>query len=1099
MKTKQWKIGLLVATVLSVGLLLTCGDIEAGGRSNNEEIFDGTVTGVTITSVTVAVKGQTLQLTAAVSGTGNYSRAVTWSSPEIEYYDTVSGTKINAATGLLTIALGEMVTEITVVATSKSDSTRKAEETIRIFSQSQLPTVTSVTVNPSSATVTAGGATEQFTATVAGTNSPTQNVTWSIVQMDRSPDTTISPSGAFKVAADEPYSLLTVRATSTIDLSKYGEAAVNVASMRVIISPAVPVALKGGTLQLNAIVGGSPSITWSIKDTDKNAGTTISSTGLLTVASAESKSSITVIAASDTLSAEVTVNLYSSGELPTVTSVTVSPSAPTVTAGYAQPFTATVVGTNSPAQNVTWSIVESNKNPGTTINENGTLFVSTAETLTSLTIRATSAVDTSKNGTTTVTVTPSSSGGRQPITTPFSSLTSTGGYKIAINTNTEYQEMHGFGASDCWSGNFVGQWGGASGEFPRFPYKQPSINLSWTPPGNWTNTDVQNVKNQIADWLFSQEFFSDGNPKGIGLSEWRVNLGAGSLEQALTGQNSKIGTVNRGNWSNSIGAWERMAECFLRDIDNPWQGPNGEGTAGKTRPSGNPTLYYDWTKQAGQQYWMREARKRGLEKLVAFSNSPPVPFTLSGTGNNAATNSNSPSGSDNTYSQITSTGNLKDADYASFAEYMADVANHFADPAQNVVDPYLGRPLSLRFNYISPVNEPQWGWNGDKQEGSPWSNGNIAKLVRAIDTALQSPSRRPFVDTSNTKQLITEAAQWDHLTGGSGGSGDKMNQIDAFYNPGRSTYVGNLASMKPWKMGGHTYWTHSNDSTAVSVRDAVKTAANARVHSDNSNLPVDIWSTEFCGLSGGSGLPNVNAYFDFALFTAKLAHQDITRANARTFSFWTALDMEDSGQSKFSLIAYAPGSTTYDHDAFKTSPLTRPGAIKSQATLWAMGHFSLFVRPNFRRIGIEIQDASNASAPNRLNYYGSTNTDYVSNVMATAYKSPPGYKDFVTGRNVDRVVVVYVNMASIDTKLLAVEINNGDKKPYDIRVFMTNVDNVNGGNQTTSSNESNKLGMRIQSPSSSSTAVNRGQGIYMIPRRSMVTVVYDFLPDTVTQ
>jgi endo-1,4-beta-xylanase len=88
----------------------------------------------------------------------------------------------------------------------------------------------------------------------------------------------------------------------------------------------------------------------------------------------------------------------------TVTSVTVSPPSASVAKGGSQTFTATVTGTNSPAQTVTWTIETVGKNAGTAIDGTGKLTVAAAETLTSLTVRATSTVDTTKYGTATVTV-----------------------------------------------------------------------------------------------------------------------------------------------------------------------------------------------------------------------------------------------------------------------------------------------------------------------------------------------------------------------------------------------------------------------------------------------------------------------------------------------------------------------------------------------------------------------------------------------------------------------------------------------------------------------------------------------------------------------
>jgi hypothetical protein len=89
--------------------------------------------------------------------------------------------------------------------------------------------------------------------------------------------------------------------------------------------------------------------------------------------------------------------------VPTVTGVSVSPLSVGVVKGFTQQFTVIVIGTNDPAQTVTWSIVESHQS-GTTISVAGLLTVAAVETAVSLTVRATSTVDPSKDGTASVTV-----------------------------------------------------------------------------------------------------------------------------------------------------------------------------------------------------------------------------------------------------------------------------------------------------------------------------------------------------------------------------------------------------------------------------------------------------------------------------------------------------------------------------------------------------------------------------------------------------------------------------------------------------------------------------------------------------------------------
>jgi len=180
--------------------------------------------------------------------------------------------------------------------------------------------------------------------------------------------------------------------------------------------------------------------------------------------------------------------------------------------------------------------------------------------------------------------------------------------------------------------------------------------------------------------------------------------------------------------------------------------------------------FYDFSKCAGQQYFMREAKKRGTEILIGFSNSPLVCWTKSGTGNNIVKGSPISGGN---YTSQGRSANLQDDKYDDYANYLGDVAEYFN--GQSVVDNY-GNTKSLRFNYISPVNEPQYEWNQDKQEGSWWTNLDIAKISRELNLALSNPIRSwvnivdgnlNLDDNKLPKIMITEAANWGNLSSGS--------------------------------------------------------------------------------------------------------------------------------------------------------------------------------------------------------------------------------------------------------------------------------------------------------------------------------------------
>jgi len=218
-----------------------------------------------------------------------------------------------------------------------------------------------------------------------------------------------------------------------------------------------------------------------------------------------------------------------------------------------------------------------------------------------------------------------------------------------INLNSEKQTIHSFGASDCWGIKFIGK--------------------------NWP----VDKRNQIADLLFSKDFDQNGNPKGIGLSMWRINVGAGSFEQ---GDTSKI-----------TSEWRRE-ECYL----------NAAGT-------------YDWTKQAGNRWFAQAAKSRGVENLLLFSIAPPVYISKNGLA---------------FASGGTDLGklNLQADKYAAYGDFLTEVVKNF-------------NQSGLSINYISPINEPQWDWtagsNGQaSQEGSPATNAEAYEVINQLNSKIIS-------------------------------------------------------------------------------------------------------------------------------------------------------------------------------------------------------------------------------------------------------------------------------------------------------------------------------------------------------------------------
>lgn len=174
--------------------------------------------------------------------------------------------------------------------------------------------------------------------------------------------------------------------------------------------------------------------------------------------------------------------------------------------------------------------------------------------------------------------------------------------KVTINPSETCQTIEGFGAADAWTTEYVSDF------FPK------------------------SEKEKAAQWLFSTEMDALGNPLGIGLSMWRVNIGAGSATQSAEESNISDET--------------RRVECFL----------NADGT-------------YDWTREDGQQWFMSKAKDYGVNHFILFANSAPIYYTLNG---KAVNNSGA------------ETANLRQDSYDDYAKFLATVTKHFEDEGYGI-------------------------------------------------------------------------------------------------------------------------------------------------------------------------------------------------------------------------------------------------------------------------------------------------------------------------------------------------------------------------------------------------------------------------------
>ncbi len=231
---------------------------------------------------------------------------------------------------------------------------------------------------------------------------------------------------------------------------------------------------------------------------------------------------------------------------------------------------------------------------------------------------------------------------------------------------------------------------------------------------------MRSNRERIATLLYDPNF-------GIGLTGYRYNLGAGSADSGL------------GNY------WDknRRAQSF------------------ETAPG-----VYDWSKDEGAQWFVKEVTRLGCEEVVLFFNSPIERLTLNGTA------------------QVTKgeKSNIDPANYAEWAVYACDVTEYF-----------LSQGVPVKF--LSPINEPQWAWD-DGQEGCHYEPKAIAGVYLAF---LEEMQKRPAL--SGVELSGPESGEW---------GGDTTKYVSAL--------LGNkILGEHMTAVDCHSYW--SNTQSKVSFRN----------------------------------------------------------------------------------------------------------------------------------------------------------------------------------------------------------------------------------------------------------------------------------------
>jgi O-glycosyl hydrolase len=338
---------------------------------------------------------------------------------------------------------------------------------------------------------------------------------------------------------------------------------------------------------------------------------------------------------------------------------------------------------------------------------------------------------------------------------------------VTIDVGHTRQRMLGFGASDCWSVQYVGRW----------PIEK---------------------REAIADLLFETGLDDTRNPRGAGLSVWRFNIGAGSSRQAFISK-----------------PWRRTDTFFNEDYTG-----------------------YDWSRLPGQRWFLHAAKERGVDRFIAFVNSPPVNMT-----GNGLTYCDAGSGS-------TNLGEGREDD---FAGYLADVAAHFREVE------------AVEFDVLSPFNEPQWDWEAGTQEGCRYSAEDIKRVV---DVLAELPG------LGSTEIEIPESGSILDLGSGS-------NYLEAFFGTDSPT---NLQGKVAPRISGHSYKTDLPETGLVEHRLKLRAALDR-------HPGLQYVMTEYCPL-GAHGVGR-DLGIDTALLVSRVIHFDVVVAGASSWQWWLAVSPYD--------------------------------------------------------------------------------------------------------------------------------------------------------------------------------------------------------------
>ena len=345
-------------------------------------------------------------------------------------------------------------------------------------------------------------------------------------------------------------------------------------------------------------------------------------------------------------------------------------------------------------------------------------------------------------------------------------------------------------------------------------------------------------------------------------------------------------------WAQIVGGWE---EHKRKEIVGLLFGKEGIGLsiyrynvgAGSGEETGDPWRRaetfetakgeYDWDRDKNAMRILREVCASGVENVVLFANSPPRRMTKSGYA---------------FAGKGVDKSNLRDDMYEEFARYMADITEHFI------------RVEKIPAKGVSPINEPQWDWDGSSQEGCHYS---AEEVVRMVEIMLREVERRGLP----VEVEAPENGSWEMVVEP---AGDDWRRSPVYLE----RLLGNeYVRERLDSYAVHSYWANLERKKAFAKYFFAKYPEKK------------LQMTEWCEMKGRRDYG-----MDSALRMTREIMDDLVWGGVSSWQYWIAV----------SRYNFRDGLIYVNESEREIVPIKR---------LWAMGNFSRFIRPGFRRFEVE--------------------------------------------------------------------------------------------------------------------------------------------------